>query len=118
MSGCLAFVISALNDGNGPQLDCLLRNPGCMAGVHNLAATRRVSSGMLVCASQSHARIHVQHALHGWAGLSNARTCVTSLYDSGASSMTSFGLATRMAIPFVFSLSSTSCECKPGLGRS
>ena len=110
MSGCLAFVTSALDDGDGPQLDCLLRNPGCMAGVYNLAATCRVSSGMLMCASQSPYRIHVQHALRGWAGLSNARACVTSLYDSGASSMTSLGLATRMAIPFVLSLPNTSCD--------
>lgn len=35
-------------------------------------------------------------------------TCVTSLYDSGASSMTSLGLATRIEMPFVLSPSSTS----------
>ena len=35
-------------------------------------------------------------------------TAVTSLYDSGASSITSFGDATRMAMPFVFRPSSTS----------
>ena len=34
-------------------------------------------------------------------------TCVTSLYDSGASSMTSLGEATRMEIPCEASLSST-----------
>merc|ERR1740117_2081483 len=35
-------------------------------------------------------------------------TSVTSLYDSGASSMTSLGDATRMEIPFVWRFSRTS----------
>ena len=38
------------------------------------------------------------------------RTCVTSLYDSGASSITSLGLATRIEMPLAFSASSTSCD--------
>ena len=35
-------------------------------------------------------------------------TSVTSLYDSGASSITSFGLATRMQMPFPARPSNTS----------
>ncbi len=37
-------------------------------------------------------------------------TCVTSLYDSGASSITNFGDATRIEIPCEANLSSTCLE--------